>query len=161
MRTPKVSLSTPEKIALCGIMLLGYDVCIEAFLLCHPRTKTDNQTSLNVMASRWHASKLCKSFRADMIAKISRISAESGADLRSREGIIDTLISATQQTTGKDTVSALQSLAKLQGFDRPAQDELQEQRTFFLPYRSKCRTCALMRVFRELHNTIENDTPSV
>ena len=149
MRTKKEHLSTAEKIALSGVMLLGYEVVVEAFLMCHPRTKTDNQTSLNVMASRWHASELSKKFRQEITNKIARISSESGADLTTRNGIISELVAAVKSSSSpKDSISGLQTLAKLQGLDKPTEGEQSEVRTFFLPYRSKCRTCGLMKTYR-------------
>ena len=153
MRTKKEHLSTPEQICMAAVMLLGREILEQAFLLCHPRTKTDNAYSLNVMCSRWYASDLCKNFRKDMLNKIARISSENGADLTTRSGIISELITAVKSSSSaKDSISGLQSLAKLQGLDKPTDSEMKETRTFFLPWRSKCRACALMKIFRELHN---------
>lgn len=149
MRT-KTNLSIEERIAICGVMLLGREVLQQAFCMSHPRTRTTSEQSLKVMQSRWYASQMAQEFRADMQRKLGREAAEGGANLTTREGIIDELVTATRQTTGKDAVSALQTLAKLQGFDKPQEKEGEERRTFFLPYVSRCRNCKLMELFMEV-----------
>ena len=67
---------------------------------------------------------------------------------RTKNGVLEELIRAANGLTGKDAVSALQTVAKLQGFDKPDEQEQEERRRYFLPYVSACRNCKLMEVFR-------------
>ncbi len=150
MATKKSDLNIQEKIAMCGVMLLGRDALPVAYAMSHPKAKTTSASSLNVMQSRWYASTLAKAFRDDMQSKLSRIYIDQGADLRTRDGVLSELISSVKATTGKDSVSGLQTLAKMQGFDKPEEgDDQKERRVYFLPWVSHCRTCALMKAYIE------------
>lgn len=151
MRTKKLNLTIAEQIAMCGVVLLGKEVLPVAFQMCHPKTKTTAAASLEVMQSRWYASPLAKAFREDIRNKLARIATTEGADLKSREGVLERLITNTQSATGKDELQGLLAVAKMQGFDRPVDDTgKEEKRTFFLPWVSNCRACALMRMYMDV-----------
>lgn len=68
---------------------------------------------------------------------------------KTKEGVIRELITAAAELSGKDAVSALQTVAKLQGFDRIEEKEEEERRRYFLPYVSTCRNCELMKIYRD------------
>ena len=70
-------------------------------------------------------------------------------ELQTREGLIKNLINSVSVISGKDKVSGLQTLAKLQGFDKPDETNEEEKRTYFLPWVSHCRTCQLMKLYRQ------------
>ena len=72
------------------------------------------------------------------------------AELQTPLGIVRRLAKEVARTSGKDSVQGLISLAKLQGFDKEDTKKEEERRRFFLPWRSKCRACALMRLYREI-----------
>lgn len=72
------------------------------------------------------------------------------AELQTRRGIVRRLAKEVARTSGKDSVQGLISLAKLQGFDKEGTQKEEERRRFFIPWRSKCRACALMRLYREI-----------
>jgi hypothetical protein len=149
MATKKETLNISEQIAMCGVLLLGREVLVPAYKLCHPRTKTTSENSLTVMTSRWYASPVAQKFREDMTAKITRKSINDGADLTTRNGIISELIASVKATAGKDAISGLQSLAKIQGLDKPEEAEQNDPRRFFLAWKSDCRRCELMKLFRQ------------
>ena len=71
-------------------------------------------------------------------------------ELQTREGIIKNLINSVSVISGKDKVSGLQTLAKLQGFDKPEEINEEEKRTYFLPWVSHCRTCQLMKLYKQV-----------
>ena len=71
-------------------------------------------------------------------------------ELQTREGIIKNLINSVSVISGKDKVSGLQTLAKLQGFDKPDENNEEEKRTYFLPWVSHCRTCQLMKLYKQV-----------
>lgn len=150
MATKKENLSIPDQIAMCGVMLLGREFIVQAYRMSHPRTKTTSEASLQVMVSRWYASPLAKKFREEMKAKLTHIAISDGADLTTRDGILSELINAVKSTTGKEAISGLQSLAKIQGLDRPQDGEQPDPRRFFVAFKSDCRRCALMELYREV-----------
>lgn len=146
-------LTDKEKIALAALVVLGREYLPTAFAMSHPKAKTTSEASLKVTHSRWYASQLCKEYREEIKQGILGLAVADGNDLTTRSGIIDELITATKQTQGKDAVGALQTLAKLQGFDKPDErNENEERRRFFLPYVSACRNCELMKLYREIQD---------
>ena len=81
-------------------------------------------------------------------------------ELKTREGLIKNLIDSVSQTSGKDKVSGLQTLAKLQGFDKPDEQENEDKRTYFLPWVSHCRTCELMKAYKQaIEQSAKEETP--
>ena len=71
-------------------------------------------------------------------------------ELQTREGLIKNLINSVSTISGKDKVSGLQTLAKLQGFDKPDETSEEDKRTYFLPWVSHCRTCQLMKIYKQI-----------
>lgn len=144
-------LSLNDKIGLCAVAVLGRSISEAAYILTHP-TKTANKASLGVMVSRWVNDEQSQEFLKSIRSGNAKVIAPDAAnDLTTREGIINQLVTATQQTSGKDSLSGLQTLAKIQGFDRPTEEAIgEERRSFFLPWISNCKNCQLMRIYREL-----------
>lgn len=156
----KVELPDMEKVAVAAITILGKDFHRLAFLMSHPRSKSREENTLNVSVSRWINSPLVKSYKAQLqelietgkatpqqAKKAGRPKKEIPNDLTTREGIVKQLIDATSYTEGKDSVSALQTLAKLQGYDKPDAKDQEDRRQYFLPWVSHCRSCRLMRSY--------------
>ena len=144
-------LSLTDKIGLCGVVMLGRAAAEAAFLLTHPTVKTKNQASLGVMVSRWHHSPQAEEFIKSARAGTATVNTPDEANnLTSRQGLINQLVAAAKQTTGRDSVTALTSLAKIQGFDRPQESEQPDPRRFFVAFKSDCRRCALMKLFRQV-----------
>ena len=160
MANPFKEIDDTEKIAVAGMVLLGKEYHRAAFLLCHPRTKSRKNDTLNVAVSRWINDPRIKKLRAEIQElletgkvtpkdgkKVGRPKKEIPNDLTTRDGIVKQLIDATSYTEGKDSVSALQTLAKLQGYDKPDAKDQDDRRSYFLPWVSHCRTCRLMRSY--------------
>lgn len=158
MSNTKIELPDMEKVAVAAITLLGKDFNRLAFLMSHPRTKSREENTLNVSVSRWINNPLVKSYKAQLqelieagkatpqqAKKTGRPKKEIPNDLTTREGIVKQLIDATSYTEGKDSVSALQTLAKLQGYDKPDAKDQEDRRQYFLPWVSHCRSCQLMK----------------
>ena len=80
------------------------------------------------------------------------VTEEERDELKTREGLINKIIDNIGLTTGKDTISGLQTLAKLQGLDHPDEQEQEEKRSYFLPWVSNCRSCALMKLYQKTIN---------
>ena len=82
-------------------------------------------------------------------------------ELTTRDGLIKNLIDSVSLSSGKDKISGLQTLAKLQGFDKPDEINEDDKRTYFLPWVSHCRTCELMKLYKQIieKQTGEQETP--
>ena len=73
-----------------------------------------------------------------------------GNELTTRTGILSRLRQISGSLAGKDELSAIQLLAKMQGFDRPDERETAEKRVYFLPWVSSCRNCALINIYNKV-----------
>ena len=145
-------LSLQDQVGLAAVAVLGRSFAKVAYMMAYPSTKS-NTASLGVQISRWLNDEKSKEFMNQVksgVAQAFVTDPDNIEDLTSRQGIIDALVTATQQTQGKDKISGLQSLAKLQGFDRPQESEQPDPRRFFLAWKSDCRRCALMELYREV-----------
>lgn len=67
-----------------------------------------------------------------------------------REGIVKKIMDATEGLSGKDELQGLLTLAKIQGLDRPEDTEKEDLRRFFVAFKSDCRRCALMKLYRSV-----------
>ena len=57
----KRDLTVIDRLALCGVAVMGKDYALEAYKMSH-KIKTDNPASLGVMVSRWLNSNKAKEF---------------------------------------------------------------------------------------------------
>lgn len=73
-----------------------------------------------------------------------------------REGLIGEMIKSLRTIGGKDSVNVIQTLAKLQGLDKPDENEKDEKRRFVLRWLSHCRTCKLMRAYLDIQNDLNS-----
>jgi len=73
---------------------------------------------------------------------------ERRKEFATRSGILRNLADICDQLQGKEQLQALQLLAKMQGLDKPDEQEEEEKRVYFLPWVSGCRSCALMEVYK-------------
>lgn len=69
-----------------------------------------------------------------------------------RKGIIDEMIKTASILTGKEQATLLQTLAKIQGLDKPDEGQEDERRKFVLRWLSHCRSCKLLRLYLEIQN---------
>lgn len=90
---------------------------------------------------------------------IKKINDSEKEELKTRAGIIEKLIKEVSQIEGKDAVSGLQTLAKLQGYDKPDETNEDDKRFFVVPYLSVCRSCKLMQVFNAINSQEQQKTP--
>ena len=73
-------------------------------------------------------------------------------EYKTRSGLIEKIITQVNITSGKEAISGLQTLAKMQGLDKPDEQTEEERRKYFLPWVSHCRSCKLMAIYREIIN---------
>lgn len=65
----------------------------------------------------------------------------------SREGLLEMAQKNLRRLTGKDELQGIQFVAKMQGLDKPEEKAGDDHRTYFLPWVSHCRSCALMKAY--------------
>lgn len=100
-------------------------------------------------------------FNQEYIKQVEeQLTDEQKDEFRTRQGLIEKIITQSTLVSGKDAISALQTLAKLQGFDKPEDTETDEKRTYFLPWVSHCRTCQLMKAYIKAQNDATNEKPT-
>ena len=100
-------------------------------------------------------------FNQEYIKQVEdNLTEEQKDEFRTRQGLIEKIITQSTLVSGKDAISALQTLAKLQGFDKPDEQEQAERRRYFLPNVSHCRTCQLMKDYIKAQNDATNEKPS-
>ncbi len=151
-------LTLTDKIGLCAVAVMGKGVAEAAFLLTHD-IKTENKASLGVMVSRWQNDEKAKEFITSVRSgTASAIAADETNDLRTREGLVSQLITATQQASGRDSINGLTTLLKVQGLDKPEEQPEQEKRRYYLPWISSCRSCVLMRTYLEVQKAQKEES---
>lgn len=89
------------------------------------------------------------------IETTQEITEEEREKYTTRKGLIDEMIKNISVLTGKEAAQSLQTLAKLQGYDKPDEGNEEERRKFVLRWLSACRTCKLMRVFLEIQEELK------
>lgn len=82
--------------------------------------------------------------------KSPEITEEEKEKYTTRAGIVEEMIKNVTSVGGKDRLTALQSLAKMQGLDKPDDKKEDEKRVFVLRWLSQCRTCKLLKLFQDL-----------
>ena len=80
------------------------------------------------------------------------LSEEEKNEYKTRSGLIEKIINQVNITSGKEAISGLQTLAKMQGLDKPDEQTEEERRKYFLPWVSHCRSCKLMAIYKEILN---------
>ena len=149
-KVKKSDLPLGDKIALAAVAVLGKGVAKAAYRMAHP-SATTNQASLGVLVSRWLHNELAADFMQRVTTgKATVTPSPDDNDLNTRAGIIDALVTATRQTQGKDSITGLTTLAKLQGFDKPDEVSETDRRLYVLTWHSQCRQCSLMRIYQDL-----------
>ena len=156
-KTKKSDLPLGDKIALAAVAVLGKGVAKAAYRMAHP-SATTNQASLGVLVSRWLHNELAADFMQRVTTgKATVTPSPDDNDLNTREGIIDALVTATRQTQGKDSISGLTTLAKLQGFDKPDETNEEDKRLYVLTWHSQCRHCKLMQIYLQIEKNNKLD----
>ena len=150
---------TPNEVILCFATAAGAPVADAYKILLAKKTTSLNESerqstdflkrtpAAKILINRIKAKKNTVKQVEQELNKTRIIKSEEKDELKTRPGIIQKLIEEVTQISGKDAVSGLQTLAKLQGFDKPDEINEEEKRIFVLTYLSHCRSCALMREY--------------
>lgn len=140
----KASVTTEEAATLC-----------QALLTSRPGIKIIiNRIKNKQNPATYHKQEQRTLTARDQIKEIEEsMSEEERDEFKTRSGLIEKIITQSTLTTGKDAISALQTLAKLQGFDKPDEENTEEKRRYFLPWVSNCRSCKLMKEYLKVVNS--------
>lgn len=158
----KRDLSVIDRLALCGVAVMGKDYATEAYKMSH-KIKTDNPASLGVMVSRWLNSNKAKEFLNEikqLYADTLLANVDEGESLSEKQL---TRIIERGIVSEKDSKKQADMSLKLMAWRKDAQKEeegAREARTFFIPYSSKCKACKVMGFYRTLKesDSIDDDT---
>lgn len=161
---------TAKDILLCFAVASGLQLC-DAYSILFARTNTPQNENFKqsedylrrnpaakILINRIKTGKK-KDINQGPKDTIKKINESERDELKTRAGIIEKLIKEVSQIEGKDAVSGLQTLAKLQGYDKPEEINEDDKRFFVVPYLSVCRSCKLMQVFNEINNQEQQKTP--
>lgn len=91
-----------------------------------------------------------KARRQQMEGEENEEKEEREKEFKTRSGLISKIIRLSSNLSDKDELQALQTLAKMQGLDKPDEMQEDERRRFVLTWLSHCRTCALMRLYLDV-----------
>lgn len=152
----KRDLTVIDRLALCGVAVMGKDYALEAYKMSH-KIKTDNPASLGVMVSRWLNSNKAKEFLNEvkqLYADTLLANADEGEELSERQL---TRIIERGIVSEKDAKKQADMSLKLMAWRKDAQDEKgeNEKRNYFIPYISNCKVCKIMGLFRQLRKSEE------
>ena len=157
----KRELSVTDRLALCGVAVMGRDYAMDAYKMSH-RIKTENPASLNVMVSRWLNNPKAIEFLNEvkqMYADTLLSNVEEGEALTEKQL---TRIVERGIVTEKDAKKQADMSLKLMAWKKDSQAEVEEKdkRLFVLPHLSKCSVCKLMGVFMSMRENgeIDNET---
>ena len=147
----KRDLSVTDRLALCGVAVMGKDYALQAYKMSH-RIKTDNPASLSVMVSRWMNSNKAKGFLNEikqLYADTLLANADEGEELN--EGQLIRIIERGI-VSEKDPKRQADMSLKLMAWKKESQvdSEASSRRSFYIPYKSACRVCEIMGWFKEL-----------
>lgn len=155
-KTKKRDLSITDRIALCGVAVMGKDYAPEAYKMSH-NIRTENPASLGQMVSRWLNSDKAKDFLNEVrntYADTLLANADEGEELSERQL---TRIIERGIVSEKDAKKQADMSLKLMAWRKDAQDEKgeNEKRNYFIPYISNCKVCKIMGLFRQLRKSEE------
>lgn len=157
----KRELSVTDRLALCGVAVMGRDYAMDAYKMSH-RIKTENPASLNVMVSRWLNNPKAIEFLNEvkqMYADTLLSNVEEGEALTEKQL---TRIVERGIVTEKDAKKQADMSLKLMAWKKDSQAEVEEKdrRLFVMPHLSKCSVCKLMGVFMSMREAgeIDNET---
>lgn len=157
----KRELSVTDRLALCGVAVMGRDYAMDAYKMSH-RIKTENPASLNVMVSRWLNNPKATEFLNEvkqMYADTLLSNVEEGEALTEKQL---TRIVERGIVTEKDAKKQADMSLKLMAWKKDSQSEVEEKdkRLFVMPHLSKCSVCKLMGAFLSMREDgeIDNET---
>ncbi len=154
----KKNLTDLERICVAALLVLGRDSLDMVYHILKPDTTVERGEIFHKMALRWWNNPVVKSFANDLRAiHLQRcddlIEMESEEDEPLTKGfLIKELRLALKATTDPgDRASIALKLADLTGLKgKDTESREKEQRRFYLPFVSHCRSCKLMQVFKDI-----------
>lgn len=154
----KRELSVTDRLALCGVAVMGRDYAMDAYKMSH-RIRTENPASLNVMVSRWLNNPKATEFLNEvkqMYADTLLSNVDEGEALTEKQL---TRIVERGIVTEKDAKKQADMSLKLMAWKKDSQTEFEEKdrRIFVVPHISKCSVCKLMGVFMSMREAGEID----
>ena len=154
---PKIGLSDKERICIAALKVLGTGALDMCYRLINP-TSEAREDVFHRQAVRWYKLPNVEAFKRDLQAvrpqlACDEVQMETDDDSPiTRAFLIRELRVALRSTTDpSDRASIAMKLADLSGLKGKSDEKIEdEKRRYFLPWVSHCRTCQLMKIYREL-----------
>ena len=148
-------LSTRDKIALAACAILPKEYYREAFLMAR-NINTTNETSLASMQTTWLNNPKAKQFRKEirsLYADTLMDEGEQGKTLSEEQ-----LLRIVERgiVSEPDRKKQADMSLKLVQYRRDSDiSDIEDRRKYYLPYVSHCRSCQIMKLFKELQAQLE------
>ena len=147
---PKVEISIKERLAVAAICTLGTSSLDDAYRLVNTKTQTDSAT-LHRMALRWFKNEKVKNLYNELLPKTETSAQQEDSAPLTRDYLISELRQALRNTKDPDKRAGIvMKLADLSNLKKGDVIETTDQRTYFLPWQSNCRTCALIKLYQDV-----------
>ncbi len=152
------NLTDLERVCIAALLVIGKDSLDMVFRLLKPNSTVERSEIFHKMALRWWNNPVVKSFANDLRA-IHLQRSEDLIEMESEEDepltksfLIKELRLALKATTDPgDRASIALKLADLTGLKgKDTESREKEQRRFYLPFVSHCRSCKIMQVFKDI-----------
>lgn len=169
----------PRGVLFCKLLAAGADRAEAFFCIYHQGVKTltytqanqeaanilTNNPGMKVLISKLKLQKPVNSVPASNIKReIEDIKQQQDNNnneetnkFKSKDFIIENLAREAAQTTGKERAQILMNIADLQRMKQEETKEEEEKRRFYLPYISRCRSCKLVSLFKELQTGFKDE----
>lgn len=168
----------PRDVIFCQLLAAGADRAEAYFCIYHQGAKSLNYTQANqeaanlltnnpgmkVLVSKLKLKTPVNSVPASSIKReieeekqqTDEQKEEKKNKFKSKDFIIECLSLEAEQSTGKERAQILMNIADLQRMKQEETREEEEKRRFYLPYVSHCRSCKLVKLFKELEGSLNN-----
>lgn len=145
----KVQLSEREKVAIAAFTMLGVAGLPMCYRVVNPHSKAREDVFLR-QAQRWAKSKMVQDYLNDLTSIHHETTCEG---LPTKEGLVIELqkaLKASQDPAERASIAIkLADLLGLKGGRENVRDE-REQRRYYLPFVSKCRSCEIYQLFKKI-----------
>ena len=143
-------LSVRDKVGLAAYAVLGKDYLSEAFRCTHD-IKNAKPQSIYSMQSRWINGKQEKEFLESIRNQYADLILQNiSEDLELSNEQLNTIIQRGIVSEKDPKKQADMSLKLMQWRKDANVEEGKEQRTYFIPWVSHCRTCKLMKLYQDI-----------
>lgn len=150
-------LSARDKVGLAAYAVLGKDYLSEAFRCTHD-IRNAKPGSIYTMQSRWINGQQEKEFIESIRNQYADLILQNiSEDIKLSNEQLNTIIQRGIVSEKDPKKQADMSLKLMQWRKDANVEEGKEQRTYFIPWVSHCRTCKLMKLYQDIQRKKEDE----